>query len=206
MISGDCLQHVLILRLFLLILFIFFFFNLPPFLTECGALLDKYTEEKAGKGHLDFSVCATEIVRAAVLSCGLNCFSQTHWMRSICLWLPNEWEMHILHAHVITKVWTCLYSVSGWAPSVRSSSQNNGGWKPRPVLLIKQPVLADLLHHSFEQWQVEHVMGVPHMVFVFPVSRTGSKILKDWNACYRYLHAHASIFCSLVLLKVNSQG
>jgi len=44
------------------------------------------------------------------------------------------------------------------------------------------------------------------MVSVFPISRTGSKILKDWNACYRYLRAHAWIFCSLVLFKVNSQG
>lgn len=183
-----------------------FFFNLPPSLTEDGALLGESTEEMAGKGHLAFSVCATEILRAAILSYGLNCFSQPRWMHSICLWLPNECEMHILHAQVITEVWTCLCSVGRCAPGIGSCSQDNEGWKPHFMLFIKQSVLAKLLHHSFGQLQAEYVMGVPHMVFVFPVSRIGSKTLKDWNVCCRYLHAHARIFCSLVLFRANSQG
>lgn len=147
----------------------------------------------------------SQIHRADVLSYGSSCFLQHHWMHTICLGQLNECKMHILHAHIISKVWTCLSSVSRCVPVTGRCSQDNGAWKPHPVLFTKQLVLAELLHHSFKQWHIKHVMGVPHILFVFPVSRVGSGILKDWNACYRYLHAHARIFCSLVMFKVNSQ-
>lgn len=66
------------------------------------------------------------------------------------------------------------------------------------MLFIKQLVLGELLPQ-----QVEHVLGVLYMVFVFPVSRIGSKILKDWNAGYKYTYDPTQIFCSLVLFKVS---
>lgn len=53
-----------------------------------------------------------------------------------------------------------------------SFSQDNGEWKSHPMVFAKQPVLGELLPQ-----QVEHVLGVPYMVFVLPVSRTGSEIL-----------------------------
>lgn len=57
-----------------LILFVVFFFNLPLFLTENGALLDENTEEMAG--NLAFPVHVTEILRA-ILSYRVN-FLQPH--------------------------------------------------------------------------------------------------------------------------------
>ena len=68
----------LLRHLFLRILFMFLFFKLPPFPTEDGPLLVECTEEMVGQGHLAFSVCATEILRAAILSYGLNNFLQSH--------------------------------------------------------------------------------------------------------------------------------
>lgn len=86
--------------LFLLILFMFFFFNFSPFLTEDEALLGEYTEDMAEKCYLAFSVCATEILRTAVLIYGLNCFLQPQWMRTICLWL----QMSVRHASCMHKL------------------------------------------------------------------------------------------------------
>lgn len=83
-----------------LILFVVFFFNLPLFLTENGALLDENTEEMAG--NLAFPVHVTEILRA-ILSYRVN-FLQPHWMLTI--YLLNECKMYILYTHVITTLWT----------------------------------------------------------------------------------------------------
>lgn len=75
-------------------------------------------------------------------------------MYTICLQLLNECEMHILHAYVITKVDISLFCKQ-IALGRGSYSQDNESWKPYHVLLFKQSVLAGLLHHSFEQWQVD---------------------------------------------------